>query len=309
MVEIRQPIGGTMLRRRSLVAIFVVLALGAGACAKSATSTTQNGHLSPFQLVSQAASRTEAEKTARMSMSVSITGGGMTGGSVSMSANGAIDIAKQAAQMTFDMSGIPGAPTSMGFDMVVTGGALYMHLPPSAAAHIPSGKSWLKIDMAALSQQAGTGFGGLSGGSMTAFDPAQTLAYLKGVSKSVTHVGSDTVRGTATERYHVVIDPKKAIDKVSGSVKCGLGAAQKLLGKLTIPADVWIDEQGRLRQMQMRFNMTPPGTTQPVGMTMQMDLFDFGTPVDVTAPPSSQVYDATAGIASHLPSTCAGTQA
>jgi hypothetical protein len=295
-----------MLRRRAFVAMLAVLALGVGACAKSASNT---GGLSPFQLVSRAASKTEAEKTAHMSMTMNMNVGGTAGQSLTMTGNGAVDITNQAATMTFNMSGIPGAMTSLGFDIVVAHGSLYMHLPPAAASHIPSGKSWIKIDMAALQKMSGGGFAGLSGGSMAAFDPAQQLAYLKGVSKSVTHVGSDTVRGTQTEHYHVVIDPKKAMDKASGSMKCGLGAASKLLGNLTIPADLWIDDQGRLRRMEMHFNMDVPGTSKSIGMTMRMDLFDFGAPVHVSAPPASQVYDATQNISANLPGQCASKQA
>jgi hypothetical protein len=293
--------------RRALVALIGVLALGAGACAKSAT-TGQNSHLTPFQLVSQAASKTEAAKTAHMSMVMSIAGAN-TGRSISMTGTGAMDIANGDAQLSFDMSGLGGAMSSMKFDMVVAGGALYMHLPATAATHLPAGASWIKIDLAALSRETGMGLGGLSGGSMAAFDPSQTLAYLKGVSKSVTHAGSETVRGTQAERYHIVIDPKKAMKEVSGSTRCGLGAATKVLGKMTIPADVWIDGQGRLVRMQMHFSISPPGTTQSVGMTMRMDLFDFGAPVHVTAPPASQVYDATAGVQSHLPTSCVGQSA
>ena len=118
------------------------------------------------------------------------------------------------------MSGIPGANGTASFDMVLKDGSMYMKVPQSLAGQTPGGKSWIKIDISAFEKQAGLGVGGLSGGSMAAFDPAQTLAYLKGVSQSVTHVGSDTVDGAATEQFHIVIDMKKALDQVSGSMKC-----------------------------------------------------------------------------------------
>ena len=129
----------------------------------------------------------------------------------------------------------------------------------------------------------------------------QTLAYLKGMSQSVTHVGSDTVDGASTEQFHIVIDMKKALDQVSGSMKCDLSSIESSLGDMTIPADVWIDDQGRLRRMTMDLTMNVPGSQQSVGMTMQMDLTDFGTPVNVTAPPADQVYDVTPSIPTQIP--------
>ena len=289
-----------MLRRRLLVVLATVVALGASACAKSATTThgSNTTNLSPFQLVSQAASKTEAEKTAHMSMTMNINGGGQ---SVDVTGNGAVDIENQAAQLTFDMSGIPGANGTASFDMVLKDGVMYMKVPQSLAGQTPGGKSWIKIDISAFEKQAGLGVGGLSGGSMAAFDPAQTLAYLKGVSQSVTHVGSDTVDGASTEQFHIVIDMKKALDQVSGSMKCDLSSIESSLGDMTIPADVWIDDQGRLRRMTMDLTMNVPGSQQSVGMTMQMDLTDFGTPVNVTAPPADQVYDVTPSIPTQIP--------
>jgi hypothetical protein len=56
--------------------------------------------------------------------------------------------------------------------------------------------------------------------------------------------------------------------------------------------DVWLDEAGVLRRMQMELEVPLPDGG-PMHTNMTMDLFDFGTKVKVTPPPASQVEDVT----------------
>ena len=284
------------MSRRALAAVVSLLALVTGACARPGSNTNRSTtKLTSYQLVSASVDKTTAQKTAHMSLTMHLEGLG-GGQSFDITSTGSVDLANHDAAMSFDMSG---GQMSMHMDMVLVDGALYMHLPRQLATQVPSGKSWMKIDIAALARSTGLSIPGLSGGSMGAFDPAQQLDYLRGVSRSVTLVGSDTVDGASTERFHIVIDLQKALSKLTGNAKCGLSAVMKSLGDVTIPADVWIDDQGRLRQMRMSLDL--PGTNG-ASMTMQMKLFDFGAHVDISAPPAQEVYDITPQVSSHLPS-------
>jgi hypothetical protein len=101
------------------------------------------------------------------------------------------------------------------------------------------------------------------------FDPTEILAYLKAVSGNVAVVGHDTVRGANTTRYHARVELPRDAQNV----------------QLTVPADLWIDGSGRLRKLEMSMS-------SPVATTAVFELWDFGTTVDVTPPPSSQVVDA-----------------
>ena len=300
MPEVARPmIAGAMLRRRVLLAAISLLALGVGACAKASNTSSPNG-AGAYRLVSRSAAKTEATKTAHMSMTMQLSGGG-SGQSATVSAAGGIDFAHQTSSMTFGVSGI--GSRTMHMNMRLVGGAIYMQLPSGLGRGLPSGKSWTKIDIAAISRQTGV-IPGLSGGSMTAIDPSEELNFLRGVSKSVRPAGTETVRGVQTERYHVVIDPRRALAKVSGTARCGLGAAARVFGSTTIPADVWIDQQGRLRQMRMTI-ATPAAAG--ISMSVQMNLFDFGVPIHVSAPPASEVYDLTPQLAANIPSACTTT--
>ena len=71
-----------------------------------------------------------------------------------------------------------------------------------------------------------------------------------------------------------------------------------------MPVDVFVDAQGRVRRMALQLHLGlsglgalvggsgqagSSGGTPAIDMTMTLDLYDFGTPVDVQAPPAGQV--------------------
>jgi hypothetical protein len=58
-----------------------------------------------------------------------------------------------------------------------------------------------------------------------------------------------------------------------------------------VPFEVFIDDDGLLRRMTMDMNMTTAG--EAMTMALKMDYFDFGTDVNVQAPPAGDVFDAT----------------
>src|SRR5205807_1540210 len=122
--------------------------------------------------------------------------------------------------------------------------------------------------------------------------------------KDVRHVGTETVDGIRTERYHAILDPRKAQSRLHGRSRCGFEAVARSLGQRSIAADVWIDRQGRVRQIKMSFNL--PGASG-VAVTFMIKLFDFGAPVSISTPPSSQVYDAARPQVSGTVPRCGGT--
>ncbi len=63
------------------------------------------------------------------------------------------------------------------------------------------------------------------------------------------------------------------------------------LGSKGVPFEVFVDGDGLLRRMTMDMKMTIEG--QAMTMSMRMDYFDFGTDVNVQAPPARDVFDAT----------------
>jgi hypothetical protein len=68
----------------------------------------------------------------------------------------------------------------------------------------------------------------------------------------------------------------------------------------TVPMDVWIDAQGRLRQLQVSLDLNTLNPSQGVTLPSQVhgtavltvDLWNFGVTVHPVPPPANQVSDA-----------------
>jgi hypothetical protein len=192
--------------------------------------------------------------------------------------------------LNIDLSslGLPGT-----VEAVFDGPTVYEKLPAALAQSLPGAaakKPWLKIDAEAAGQSMGvTGLGSAQSG-----DPSQTLDFLRGAG-DLRRVGSEDVRGTPTTHYHVVLDLQKAAGQ-SPQSKPAIDSVTKLLGSSTLPADVWIDGQERLRRMQYTTDLSKSGAASsapgaPSSLTFTLELFDFGVPVQVAVPPPDQVAD------------------
>ena len=83
--------------------------------------------------------------------------------------------------------------------------------------------------------------------------------YYGNVYSSLQDIVVPSLRGTATTHYRV----QHKGDAASG--------------------DVWLDEQGRLRQLV-------GSASGQIPVTITYEFYDFGTPVTVTIPPSDQVH-------------------
>jgi hypothetical protein len=98
------------------------------------------------------------------------------------------------------------------------------------------------------------------------------------------------VRGTPTTRYAVTFDAAKVAARAPEEVQ---GFVEEMGLTFPKPADVWIDEQGRLRKihyavtMKVPKDMGAPATAMTNEMTLE--LYDFGVTVNVTPPPANQV--------------------
>lgn len=107
-------------------------------------------------------------------------------------------------------------------------------------------------------------------------DPLSAFKQLEPALKSVTLVGTDEVEGEQLDRYALVVDTKK------------LESMQELPSQAGIPDevayDLWFDDEFRIRRMEMVME-----TAQPI--TLEAEFSEWGTPVDIAAPPKSQVVE------------------
>jgi hypothetical protein len=58
-----------------------------------------------------------------------------------------------------------------------------------------------------------------------------------------------------------------------------------------VPTEVWIDEEGLARRMELTYKGMRFAPGEEGDMTMTMELFDFGVEVDIQPPPANNVTD------------------
>jgi predicted small lipoprotein YifL len=228
--------------------------------------------------VAEAASKTADSKTFKVEFKAAIDVQGMN---LAFGGTGHEDLTARRAAMSFDLSSLPGLGSGGTMDIVFANDVMYMRMPSMAKA-LPSGKEWVKADVSKLRGAAGSSNLDLFSGA----DPAKALDQLRAAG-DVKKVGEDTVQGETMTHYHAVIDPANARSLTPAQRK----AVQKALAGMggRVPTDVWVDDAGRLRRMQI--DVAFGQGLQNAHMSMTMDYSDFGSPVDVQTPPADKVAD------------------
>jgi hypothetical protein len=179
---------------------------------------------------------------------------------------------------------------------------------PALSAMIPGGASWVRIDLETLGKSFGVDLNQLMGQS--AQNPGSVLDLLKSVG-SVQDDGTDS---TGVTHYTAQIDPAKVATQAASDVGGALG--QKIQDAVNnasatpspIPVDVWIGSDGLVRKVVIDLSGTHDG--QSGSLHLELDITNYGTPVTVTAPASSDVFDATSliqGLASNASSLMPST--
>jgi hypothetical protein len=225
-----------------------------------------------------AAVRTAYDKTAqaesaRMTIRVKLSAEGQT---VTSDGEGVIDLAEGDSVMTITAQ-------DKSIEQRVVDQVLYQKAPDQKT---PGGKPWIRIDLKKVAEQQGVS-------SQQIGDPAQTAAYAKAITdKDVTKVGTEKIDGVNTTHYRVSVD----VARLPGGDQMS-----KQLGP-TLPMQVWLDDEGRLRRQQIDMTVEAPASAsakpnsaapQQLKMSTVMQFSDFGTNVDAEAPPADQVADMT----------------
>jgi hypothetical protein len=282
-----------------VVAIGAVLAglVLAGCANASVLDRTPSSEDSLARVQGAAAKVTEAG-SARFSMTVrTIFAGEQVAASIATTV-GVYDYAAHKGQMdtTVKKAGIPFRFTER---TLVIGSAVYLKMPeppeppegPDGGAAIGEGyhKPWVKLEL----PKEVAGLGGLGPGfgpwpGEGSGDPTQALRYLQAASSKVEVVGAEQVRGVPSTRYAVTFDAAKHAAQVPEELA---GLLEESGLAFPRPADVWIDQQGRLRRMHYSVTMKVPGEAASVPMTIEttLELYDFGVEVHVAPPPANQV--------------------
>jgi uncharacterized protein YdeI (BOF family) len=257
--------------RRAALALLVLAPLALAACGGGSKKNAGATELTPVAYVKQAAHKTAAAASEHMTLKGTVA---VQGQVVTVSGGGNFDNASKTGAMhvDFNVGGLTG-----GIDEIIHGTTIYMKSPLFSAV-MPSGKSWMKIDLQRALQSRGIDFSTL--GSQ---DPTTTLAQLQRIG-TVTEVGDEDVGGTATTHYRAHIDLAKAQQ----------GARIKALTNATYgPIDVWIGkDDGLVRRLKLVLSVAPNGAAEQT-ISITTEFSDFGKAVRVALPAASETFDAT----------------
>jgi hypothetical protein len=211
-------------------------------------------------------------------------------GGTSVTVNGVGDLRTDQAVLTVQL------PAPFGpIEVRSTGQDYFVHLPAQLKA-VAGGKPWVRVDRGTLQALAGSQLG--VPGLGTTLDFSSGLAWLRGVSGQITTVGNERILGTPTTHYRAQVDVSRVAAAIGADANDASALAQAV-GQ-TLPIDVWIDAQGRLRQLKVSLDLNKlqasPGVTLPAEVhgtaVLTADLWNFGVTVHAVPPPANQVSDA-----------------
>ncbi|MGI5423219.1 hypothetical protein [Streptomyces sp. CA-179760] len=227
------------------------------------------------QAVRSAYDRTAEEDTAKVRLRVRTSA---QGASESADGQGVVDLDDGDSVMTLTVRG-------QRIEQRVIDQVLYQKMPKGQA---PAGKPWIKIDLGKVAEKQGAGDNSMS-------DPAQSAAYAKAITdKDVTKKGTATIGGVKTTHYRVSVDVAELPN--GDTLREQVGS--------TLPMDVWLDDDGRMRRQQIDMTLKAPtpaersstdasSAPQKVTVRTVMDFTGFGTEVEADEPPAGQVTDMT----------------
>jgi hypothetical protein len=222
---------------------------------------------------------------------VEVAGGELDG---VITLRGAVDEATGTGELAMDLDVGDQRGT---VEIRIVSGVLYLRMSGLDAGGVPTprGDRWLVLDPTAIAE----GFGadeaaGTSPGAFTGF-VGDLLASLRGVADEVEDLGRDEVRGVPTTRYRADVDLARALDRAPADQREDLREALEQLGAGRVPYEVWIDDEGLPRRLRVTVDPSAFDLPSVEGLDgsaiLTVDLYDFGRPVAVEAPPAEETVD------------------
>jgi len=269
--------------RRLLLPLALLLALAASACGgeTGGDSAVTGSSSSAQSAVASAGQKSSDAGSARASFTANFSGA--TSGTMT----GEGEFSNREGHLTLDMSDLGGGAFGDGTaELTFSDLVYYMKLPQGAGLPLPPGKEWFKIDLKQLGQTQGLDLEQLT--QLSQSDPSQALDFLQGASDNFHEVGTEDVRGEKTTHFAGTID----LNKVAENAPADLAEEYKKLAEQapspTVPMDVWIGDDGYVHKLRFEQKLAAGAS-----MTMEEELYDWGTDVNVTVPSNDEVVDLT----------------
>ncbi|MFE1802008.1 hypothetical protein ACFW9L_38400 [Streptomyces sp. NPDC059517] len=229
----------------------------------------------PVEVLHGAAAHLVSAGTSKARTSMEMATGGTR---VTIRGEGVYDFAGQVGRLKVLLPQDPaGTDGHRPITELLAPGALYMK---NRGAGVPADK-WVRVDTATLSD------GNLVTGGAT--DPFAAAELLRG-ARTATYLGRTSVAGTAVRHYRGTADLTVAARDASAGNREALRAAAKGFATATVPFDVYLDDQGRIRKVRHRFSFVNGQQKDTVAVSSTTLLYDFGAAVDVQLPKTKDIF-------------------
>ena len=195
-------------------------------------------HQSAAKILRAAYSQTIDAKTAKVTLTESITQSNALPLQVTISGAGSVDFDTSNCTLTFS------SPQTAGdYSVLFVSPNLYIQLPAADKAQLPTGKTWISLNLNTVSEaKLGASLSQLSSSSQ---ESTQLLSYLQSVSTSgITTVGPATIKGVPTTEYKATVDLTKAADQKSPAAQAAIKSIEAQVNATTMPVQVWLDATG-----------------------------------------------------------------
>jgi hypothetical protein len=188
------------------------------------------------------------------------------------------DSAGQAQEMTgearFGDSGVEMKASSTGaqaMDLILVGKAMYMKSPA-----LGTGDKWLKIDLSDPNS--------LFGMIGKATDPEVMFKAMES-PKKLELVGGEEVDGVETNHYRITMDPTSYLKAMD------FPAAMADMLPKELVTDMWVDADNLPRKFAQTVEVKAPNGGPTTTGNTEGTYSDFGTDVEIEAPPASEVTE------------------
>ncbi|MBQ0900618.1 hypothetical protein [Micromonospora sp. U21] len=262
----------SLWKKTAVVAVSAVTALAVSACGATSGSSEAPKQPSVLELLASdlkgSLQKTIDATDKTESMTVTMKG---TAGGQKISMQGVLDLGDPLkAEMT--TAGPDGTPTTVR----MIGAVMYVEIPAKDRENT-GGKRWMKMDLAAVGEQAGMDLSK----QFEDVDPTKQVKTLL-ATEGATVVGQETVNGAATVHYTVTAPVATYLGQVDAELRAGVEKQYAKLGVKEIKVDLWVDEQYRPRRVGMLM-----GTMGD----MTVDYTDYGKAVTIETPPPAETAD------------------
>ena len=285
--------------------VVVAAALMLAACSSGGGAEHVAVVATPAGLV-DAATHTAAAKTGHVEMSIDTIANGQQ---THFGATGAFDADRHLFSMSLDLSSLFAASLHSRSNNSSSGSGA-TSTPLGSTANVIASDDVVYLDFPLFARLVGVQTQWMSvpadtgASTFDVADPSAFLDFLHGTAGDVTDMGREQIRGVDTTHLHATVKLRDALDSATVAEQDRLRRAIDQLGDQAdalldgeMPVDVFVDDDGMVREIVFDFSVPDSSGSTAAKATLTVDLFDFGDAVDINPPPADQVTDVTAKLA------------